>query len=69
MTDKEKLDEIDALINDIYKLRQEGIVRGGETDVYNLVFKEFRNRGYLDHLKELKTELASKEMSLESVDK
>ena len=62
-------EEVDKYIDDIYEVRQEGIERGGETDTYNLVFKEIRNRGYLDHLKDLKTELASKEMSLESIDK
>ena len=62
-------EEVDKYIDDIYEVRKDGIAKGGEFDIANLVFKECRNRGYLDHLKELKTELASKEMSLESIDK
>lgn len=62
-------EEVDKYIDDIYEVRQEGIARSGEFDISNLVFKEIRNRGYLDNLKQLKTELASKEMSLESIDK
>lgn len=63
------LEEVSQYIDDIYEARKSGVAEGGEWNLLNLVFKEIRNRGYLDHLKELKTELASKEMSLESVDK
>lgn len=62
-------EEVSKYIDDIYEVRKAGVAKGGEFDIANLVFKECRNRGYLDHLKELKTELESKEMSLESIDK
>lgn len=65
--EQDKLQEIDNLINDIYKLRQQSIQQDGEFGIGNLVFKEFRNMGYLDSLKELKRKLQSKEMSLESL--
>ncbi len=63
------LEEVSKYIDDIYEARKSGVAEGGEWNLNNLVFKEIRNRGYLDLLKELKTELASKEMSLESIDK
>lgn len=60
-------EKIDKLIKDIYALRQKGLAGGGEMDIDSLIFKEFRNRGYLDDLKDLKNELRSKELSLESL--
>ena len=55
--------EIETLIADIYEQRRMGIAVS-EYDQKNLLFKEFRNRGYLDNLKDLKCELKSKELSL-----
>lgn len=66
--EKTKLEEIDKLIDELYELRQQSIQQDGEFGIGNLVFKEFRNMGYLDNLKELKTELQSKEMSLENLE-
>ena len=63
--EQKQLQEIDELINDLYKLRQQSIQQDGEFGVGNLVFKEMRNMGYLDNLKNLKRRLQSKEMSLE----
>lgn len=63
----ELTDEIDSFLDDVYKLRQEGLNKDGEYSISNLVFKELRNNGYLDQLKELKNELVSKELSLESL--
>ena len=62
--EQKQLDEIDNLVNDLYKLRQQSIQQDGEFGVGNLVFKEMRNMGYLDNLKELKRKLQSKDMSL-----
>lgn len=59
-----EMNEIDSLINDIYKLRQDSIANEGEYGLGNLVFKEFRNLGYLDNLKDIKTKLEDKEMSI-----
>lgn len=64
-----KIEQIDNLIEDIYKLRQEGMKEEGEYSIKNLIFKEFRNLGYLDNLKELKRKEVSKELSLEGLDK
>jgi len=58
------INDIDNIIDDIYLLRQRGILEGGEYDPRNLAFKEFRSNGYLDKLKNKKIELENKEMSL-----
>ena len=67
---KENPDEesIDKLIDSIYLLRQSSILQDGEYSTGNLVFKEFRNQGLLQELKDMKVELQNKEMSLESLD-
>ena len=53
------------LLDDIYdKLRKKGVAKG-EYAIENLAFKELRNKGYLDQLKEFKNELVSKRLSLE----
>lgn len=58
---------INDFINALYELRQKGISEKGEFSLENLVFKEFRNLGYLDNLKELAKEERSKELSLEQL--
>lgn len=55
---------IDNFIEDLYNLRKESIAKDGEYGLGNLVFKEFRNLGYLDNLKELKRKEIEKELSL-----
>lgn len=68
MDRKSKVDKIDDLLEDIYNLRQEGMKEeNGEYSIPNLIFKEFRNLGYLDNLKELRKKEISKELSLESL--
>lgn len=68
LLDKESgREEIDNLIEDIYNLRKEGMEEDGEYSIKNLIFKEFRNLGYLDNLKELRKEEVSKELSLEQL--
>jgi predicted nucleotidyltransferase len=53
------------MLEDIYeKLRKKGISKG-EYSEENLAFKELRNKGYLDQLKDYKNELVSKRLSLE----
>ena len=59
--------KIDNYIDDIYALRQQTI-KDGEFAEGNLIFKEIRRRGYLDDLKNLKIDLTSRELSLESLD-
>ena len=59
-----KSEDIEKFINDLYDLRKTSIKQDGEYGLGNLVFKEFRSKGYLDNLKKLKQELVSKELSL-----
>lgn len=55
------------LIDELYLLRKDSIAIDGEYGEGNLVFKEFRNKGYLDNLKQLLVDETSKELSLESL--
>lgn len=55
--------DVDALINEIYEQRKAGLAEG-EYSIGNLIFKELRNVGLLDELKDLKNELRGKELSL-----
>ena len=57
----------EELIDDLYLLRKDSISVDGEYGEGNLVFKEFRNRGYLDNLKQMMADLTSKELSLENL--
>lgn len=65
--DTSNSEKINDFIEDLYDLRKDSIAKDGEYGLGNLVFKEFRNLGYLDNLKELKNEYKSKELSLESL--
>ena len=60
-------DDVTEFIEDLYDLRKKSIAEEGEYGLGNLVFKEFRNRGYLDRLRELRNELKSRELSLEGL--
>ncbi len=64
----DKLDDekkVVKILEDIYeKLRKKGVAKG-EYAIENLAFKELRNKGYLDQLKEYRNELTSKRLSLE----
>lgn len=57
--------EASQLIDDLYLLRRNSINTDGEYGIGNLIFKEFRNRGWLDNLKEVAAEGKSKQLSLE----
>ena len=62
------IEDIDQLITDIYNERKAGMsTEDGEVSLANLCFKEFRNRGYLDRLKDLRASVLSKQLSLESL--
>ncbi len=64
----DKLDDekkVVKMLEDIYeKLRKKGVAKG-EYAIENLAFKELRNKGYLDQLKDYRNELLSKRLSLE----
>lgn len=62
-----KIDDIDKFIEDIYALRKESIATEGEYGKGNLIFKELRNNGYLQKLKDLKAKEQSKQLSLEGL--
>lgn len=64
-----ELSKIESLINDLYELRKTSIEEDGEYSIGNLIFKEFRNKGYLDNLKDRMRELINKELSLEETKK
>ena len=66
-SNEDKSELISNFIEDLYDLRKESIAKDGEYGIGNLVFKEFRNLGYLDNLKDLKNEERSKELSLENL--
>lgn len=57
--------KIDNFIDDAYKLRQESILKDGEYGKGNLIFKELRNRGILQELKDKKVNMENAEMSIE----
>ncbi len=67
ITENPSIKKIDEYIDGIYELRQ-STIKNGEFAEGNLIFKEIRRRGYLDDLRELKIDLTSKELSLESLD-
>ena len=60
-----KLNAINELIDELYVMRQESIMKDGEYGVGNLVFKTLRNEGLLQKLKDLKTKVEEQELSLE----
>lgn len=62
-----EIDAINSLITDIYNQRKEGLPTEGQYGTKNLIFKELRNKGYLDTLKDLKNKLMAQELSLESL--
>lgn len=62
------VEAIDQLITDVYDLRKQGMNEdNAEYSEENLCFKEFRNGGYLDKLKDMRNETLSKNLSLESL--
>jgi len=61
------MEQIEKYINDIYNLRQNSIKNDGEFGLGNLIFKEIRRLDYLNDLKDLRNELISKDLSLESL--
>lgn len=58
---------IDAFVNELYELRAKGLSGDGEYSTENLVFKEMRNKGYLDALKELRAKVVEQRLSIREV--
>jgi len=61
------LSDVQDAINRLYLLRKSSLATDGEFGEGNLVFKEFRNDGSLEKLKERKRELVDKELTLEQL--
>ena len=59
---------IDDFVDRLYVLRQQGLQNGGEYSFENLIFKELRNRGHLERLKDLKNRIIANRLSLKSLD-
>lgn len=55
------------LVNDLYLLRRNSLSTDGEYGIGNLIFKEFRNNGWLDKLKDLSNEYKSETLTLEQL--
>ena len=60
-------EEVEDFINDLYALRKDNLSASGEFGTPNLVFKEMRNLGCLDKLKDLKCKLKARRLSLEAL--
>ena len=58
--------EIDKFVDDLYATRASGL-KEGEYSEGNLIFKEIRNKGYLDNLKELRDKVVSDKLTLEEL--
>ena len=59
-------EEIEELINRIYLGRKDGLATEGEASIGNCVFKELRNMGLMDELRQRFYELESAELTLEN---
>lgn len=60
------LDAVKDLINELYLMRKNSLSTDGEYGKGNQIFKEIRNKGLLDELKDEMYRLTSQELSLES---
>lgn len=61
------IEQIKSFINKLYELRQEGLSESGDFSKGNLIFKEFRTKGYLKRLKDLEVKLETKLLSIGDV--
>lgn len=57
---------VQNLLNRLYMMRKNGLETGGRYAIGNYLFKELRNIGYLDRLKQLRDDKLSQKLSLES---
>ena len=64
INDNMDLDAVDKIKERIRDMRGASILAGGELGFENLVFKELRNKGYLDKLNDYKKTKKDKELSL-----
>lgn len=59
-------DSAQRLLNRIYMMRKNGLSTAGRTSGGNYMFKQLRNSGYLDKLKNHRDEMLSNELTLEN---
>lgn len=62
--DSNNSEEVEDMIDDLYLMRKNGLVTDGEYGIGNQTFKELRNQGFIDSLKEKVIELRSDELSI-----
>jgi hypothetical protein len=60
------IDQVNKVLDDIKKLRKDGLDRAGEYSVENLAFKLLRAKGKMDRLRKHKSKLESELLSLEN---
>lgn len=60
-------EEAEELLDELYLRRKDSLATEGEYGRDNLLFKQFRSKGYLDGLKEVLNGITSKELSLEAL--
>lgn len=58
------INEIEDTIDELYLIRKNGLATDGEYGVGNQTFKELRNLGYIDNLKDKVISLRSNELSI-----
>ena len=58
--------EAEQFLDDLYILRKESLVSEGEFGEGNLIFKAFRNKGYIDELKDMKYRYKSSQLTMEN---
>jgi hypothetical protein len=64
ISSKMGIDVFDKLKNKLKNMRSSGIEKGGEFSFENLVFKELRNKGYLNKMDKYEKTFKDKELSL-----
>lgn len=62
----ESIDALTDIFDEVYLMRKNAIATDGEYARNNQVFKELRNYGYIDKIKDAYKKLKSKQLSLES---
>lgn len=63
----ENLSEIQRVLNRLYMMRKNGLATSGRNSAGNYIFKQLRNKGYLKQIKDLRDELISQTLTLESI--
>lgn len=64
MLGDDDLQQASNIMNAIYDMRASGLEKNGELSDDNLIFKELRNHGYLDKLRQYMYDALDKELSL-----